>query len=108
MAKQMMDIGVVSVLDVDGNEIGIDLQVVNGDFVIVESSDRHGVELLEGGNGDFKDNPTCCVDITDFQDEGGNGSRLMNTISTKFTADGVDVQQVALVDGVTVIRGYYV
>ena len=107
MARQMIDIGLTPVI-VDGEQVGEDLTVsVGGDFVMVESSDVHGEELIYNNKGDFKQNPTICVGAENYLDgEGFND--LLNAISAELQRDGVDVQKVALDNsGELDVTGYY-
>ena len=107
MAKSMMDIGLVKVLDGSGALVGEDVAVVAGDFSVVESSEQHGVELIENNKGDFKENPAICVGAVNYLD-GDDVSGLLNAISEQFLLDGIDVKGVALgADGSINASGYY-
>lgn len=89
MAKQMMDIGLK---DVAG---GVDLMVVNGDFVIVESTARHQKELTLNTKNDFKGSPTICVNAFSYVDDDRPGD-LAQAISESFAGDGMDVKSVTV------------
>ena len=86
MARQMMDIAL------DTNN---DLAIVDGDFVIVESTAAHQTALILDGKGDYKQNPTIAVGAFDYlNDEDVQG--LVRAISVEFTRDGMDVAGVSL------------
>ncbi len=95
MAKQMMDIGMVPVLDITGYQVGEDLAVAAGDFTVVESTKMHERQLIANNKGEFKENPTICVGAINYIDEAGF-NRLLNATSEELARDGMDVQQVAL------------
>ena len=98
MAKRKMDIGL-------GNHRR--LVIVNGDFVIVESTGEHQVQLLLNGKGDFKDNPTIGVGVLDYiNDE--DIKDLPGVVSQQYTQDGMEVKSVTMsVTGIINSDAYY-
>jgi hypothetical protein len=99
MAKQMIDYGV------DGNN---DLKIgAGGDFVRVESTAQHQEQLILCGKGDYKQNPTICVDAFGYID-GEDFNDFIGEVSAQFQQDGMDVKQVALQpNGVIEADAYY-
>jgi hypothetical protein len=86
MARSMNDIGL------NENE---DLDISTGDFSIVESTAIHQQQLILNNKGDFKQNPTICVNAASYFDD-ENFQGLVRAISVEFTRDGMDVAEVSL------------
>ena len=86
MARQMIDIAL------DTNE---DATIVSGDFVQEESTAQHQRQLILNNKGDFKQNPTICVGVSEYTDD-ENFSSLIRAISVEFTRDGMDVKSITL------------
>lgn len=81
-----MDIGL------DAND---DLIFSNGDFSIDESTRTHQRQLLLNGKGSFKENPTICVDLTEYLDDEAP-TELLRAIRVEFVRDGMDVKAVGV------------
>ena len=72
---------------VDGNR---DLKISSGDFVRVESTYAHQRSLLVDAKGDYKQNPTICVDVESYEDGSDKGA-VIRAITTEFMRDGMEV-----------------
>lgn len=68
-----------------------DLLIENGDFVRGECTGKHQRTLLLCAKGDFKANPTICVDVNSYTD---NDDKLAvkREIVKEFSRDGMRVQ----------------
>ena len=98
MARQMMDIGL--------NNTG-DLNIINGDFLVTESTAQHQRQLIMNNKGDFKQKPTIGVGAFEYFDDEGM-QELIRAISVEFTRDGMDVQSIRLgADGVLQSDAFY-
>jgi len=85
---------------------GFDLDIEGGDFVMDESTAQAQMMLLLNGDGDFKQNPTACVDAFKFKDD--DEDNLEGEIVTKFAADGMVVKKAQLEsDGSVTTDAYY-
>lgn len=102
MAKQMMDIGLISVA------AGADLRIVAGDFVIVESKVEHNKNLIYCNKGEFNENPTICVGAINYVDDENPGD-LVAAITAAFLKDGMNVKNVTVSkDGVIETDAFYI
>ena len=86
MAREMMDFGMT------GHKV---LKIVNGDFVIVPSTNEHQVQLLKNNKGDYKQTPTVCVGLATYEDDDNGPVNVKKEIVKQFMQDGMEV--VALV-----------
>lgn len=81
------------------NDIGLneneDLDITTGDFMIVESTTAHQRQLILNNKGDFKQNPTICVNAASYFDD-ENFQGLVRAIGIEFTRDGMDVTEVSI------------
>ncbi len=94
----MMDI---SLDTIDG------LEIIAGDFTIVESTPQHQRQLILNDKGDFKQNPDVCAGAFEYLDDEGF-SELIRAISVEFTKDGMDVARIqVLPDGVVASDAFY-
>ena len=89
MAKQMIDINLGSMEDLD---------ILNGDFVMAESTAQHQRQLILNTRGDFKQNPTICAGAFGYLDD-ENLQELIRAVSIEFSKDGMDVQSIRLSPG---------
>jgi hypothetical protein len=71
-------------LDADG-----DLLIVNGDWAVGESTYQHQRQLIKNAKGDYKANPTICVDAENFVD--GKKGNITRAITKEFMQDGMEV-----------------
>jgi len=85
-----MDIGLVPVLDGDGNELGEDLATAAGDFTVVESTGQHQRQLIMNAPGEFKQNPAICVGAPLYIDDEG-AQQLQTIITQQLMLDGQEV-----------------
>ena len=98
MAVAEYDIG----LDSDG-----DLLIVNGDFVIVESTMEHMKSLTIDSPGDYKQNPLVGSAALSYSDDEGPQA-LLRMIAQQFAADGIDVTSLGInPDGSLNVNGSY-
>ena len=75
-----------------------DLKIVDGDFVIGDSSTQNEMLLLLLNKGEIKQYPDGTVGAIVFKDDEGK-SALLQEISEKFAADGMRVNRVAIESG---------
>lgn len=75
-------------LDEDG-----DLKIVDGDFVIGESTAQHQNLLLIADKGEFKESPMRGVGVLRYLED-GTPDNLAREIRTEFTIDGMKVNQI--------------
>jgi len=69
-----------------------DLAIVNGDFVMGESTAQHQQLLMVAQRGQFKENPDRAVGIEDFINSNDIDGMLAE-IRNQFTKDGMTVNQ---------------
>ena len=84
-----------------------DLQIVNGDFVIGDATIQNQKLLLFAAPGAYKQYPTVGVDIMNFLKD-DNQADMMRSIRQQFTQDGMNVQQLNMVNGKLQIVAPYV
>ncbi len=89
MARRMMDIGLTVVAT------GADLNIVAGDFVVVESKVEHNKNLIYCNKGEFKEFPTACVGGINYIDD-ENPHDLVAAITAELLKDGMDVKRVGM------------
>jgi hypothetical protein len=98
MAKQMMDIGI------DGNG---DLQAVNGDWEVVESTRIHQKGLLANPPGSYPWAPLVGVGAVNYEDS-SRPEDFVRKIIEQFATDGMaGIVVKDLPGGVTGVDGYY-
>lgn len=83
-----------------------DIQIVNGDFVAVESTEQHQVQLLLNNKGSFKENPTICVGAIEYLDDEGV-NELARAVTIEFTRDGMRVDKIKITDTKLMTDAYY-
>ncbi len=71
-----------------------DLKVVSGDWVVGESTYQHQRQLILNAKGDYKANPTICVDVVTFIDN-DDKSAVRREIAKEFMRDGMLVKDLA-------------
>jgi hypothetical protein len=81
----------------DGND---DLSVSAGDFVVGGSANQNQKALIIDHPGDWKEHPTVGVGAFDYTDLEGDASALANAIAKAFTADGMRVEDVKIINGI--------
>ncbi|MCD6011635.1 MAG: hypothetical protein K0Q79_1497 [Flavipsychrobacter sp.] len=102
MAKQMMDIGLITATG------GADLKIVAGDFVVVESRAEHNKNLIYCNKGEFNENPSLCVGAINYVDD-ENPEDLVEAITTALLKDGMNVKSVAVgSSGVIETNAFYI
>ena len=81
---------------IDENETDIDdLKIVDGDFVIGESTLQHQRHLLLAEKGDYKQDPTIGVGIGSFLlDDDVEG--MLREVNIEFLRDGMNVTKVGM------------
>jgi len=92
MAKQMIDMGL------DDDE---DLKITAGDFSAEESTAQHQQQLLLNGKGDFKENPTLCVNAFSYLDD-ENFQGLIRAVNIEYNRDGMEIRKVSLLPNGTI------
>jgi hypothetical protein len=104
MAKKMIDFA----LGATDEDLVIDDSVGGtGDFVLEESTSQHQRQLLLNAKGDFKENPTICVNAFNYLD-GEDFAGLMRAIAVEFSKDGMDVDNVGVdANGEVKVSGKY-
>jgi hypothetical protein len=83
-----------------------DLMVVNGDFVIGDATLQNQKMLLYAAPGAYKQYPTVGVNIFNFLKD-DNQADMMRSIRQQFTADGMNVQELAYKNGQFYITAPY-
>jgi hypothetical protein len=83
-----------------------DLEIVDGDLVIGESTTQHQQLLLLTNKGDWKENPLVGVGATGFLKE-ENESGLMQEIRIQFEKDGMEVNNISIQSGAIEIDAKY-
>lgn len=84
-----------------------DLLIADGDLVKGDSTLQNQKALLMGAPNDYKQFPDACVGIMNFLKDTSDTSDLMRQIRLKFTADGMTVQTLAMVNGQIDINAPY-
>lgn len=72
-----------------------DLLIVDGDFVIGESTIQHQKLLLHCNKGEFKESPTRCVGLLRFL-ETHDTQGLAREVDVEFTKDGMKVHKIKI------------
>lgn len=72
-----------------------DLSIVNGDWVVGESTEQHQRALIIDRKGDYKEKPTACVDALSYVDDEGL-QLVAGAIAREFAADGMKVESVKI------------
>lgn len=70
-----------------------DIQIVNGDFVIEESTQQHQLLLLMSNKGEWKQNPDRCVGVSNYIENKDNGA-VSREIHTEFARDGMKITSI--------------
>lgn len=83
----------------DDNE---DIDLATGDFMLTESTPQHQRQLLLNTKGDFKEKPTIGVGALSYIDD-ENFSGLIRAVNIEFSRDGMEVHNVSLSEGGTVV-----
>jgi hypothetical protein len=92
MAKQMIYVGL------SDDE---DLKITAGDFSVEESTAQHQQQLLLNGKGDFKENPTLCVNAFSYLDD-EHFQGLIRAVNIEYTRDGMEIRRVSLLPNGTI------
>jgi len=80
--------------DEDGDlEIGSD-----GDFVVDESTLQHQKDLLIAHKGEYKQNPTVGVGISDFLLGDSSEAEFKKAVQREFEEDGMEVREIRVGD----------
>ncbi|WP_291122798.1 hypothetical protein [Flavobacterium sp. UBA6046] len=79
----------------------LDLQIVDGDFVIGESTAQHQKLLILADKGEFKDVPMRGVGARRFLED-SDPSNLAREIRTEFVADGMTVSKIQIASDLTI------
>lgn len=83
-----------------------DLDIVNGDLVVGESTTQHQQLLLLTNKGDWKENPLIGVGAAGFlKDEDESG--LLQEIRIQFEKDGMEVNDITIDSGEIKIDAQY-
>ncbi len=88
MAREMIDYLLVAVGTEEEQE---DLLISGGDWKQGESTYQHQRQLILNGKGDYKANPTICVDASNYIDNEDKGA-VKRAIAKEFMRDGMTVK----------------
>jgi len=83
-----------------------DLKIVDGDFVIDDATTQNEQLLLLLTKGELKQYPVDTVGIVTYVDDESR-SALIQEIERQFTADGMQVNKVALEAGIVKTEAFY-
>ena len=79
-------------LDIDG-----DIDIAGGDLVVGECDEQNQLLMLQANKGDYKENPTIGVGVTNWlKDE--NPANLLAEIKKEAERDGMTVREVKFTD----------
>lgn len=84
----------------------LDLQIVNGDFVIGESTAQNQKLLILSDKGTFKENPMRCVGARRHL-EAGDLDGLAPEITQEFSLDGMTVNTIKMNNGIIEVDAFY-
>lgn len=84
----------------------MDLRIVNGDFVVAESSYQQQKILLLADKNEFKENPTTGVGIETYLDD-EEPADMHREIRLQFAKDGMDVKSIKTIEGKLNIDAVY-
>ena len=71
----------------------LDLEIVDGDFVVADSGQQHINLLLLTHKGEWKQTPYCGIGIAEFLNE-DNVLEMRKTIRIQLRSDGAKVQSI--------------
>jgi hypothetical protein len=72
-----------------------DLNIINGDFDLGDSTYQNQKLLILASKGEFKETPTSCVGSKKYLEE-GNADSLAREIRQEFIADGMTVNEIII------------
>jgi len=78
----------------------------NGDIRTGESNRQHMHHLLACAKASFKEFPATCVGAADFL-ESEDEAAFLREVRSQFTADGMTVNKIAVVDGKIKVNANY-
>lgn len=84
-----------------------DLLFVNGDFSMAESTLQHQQLLLLNDKGDYKQNPTIDVGLTNYLDDDDGLAALSRAITMEFARDGMRVNKIQITNTNLTTDAYY-
>ena len=86
-----------------------DMEIVNGDFVIGESSVQHIGLMLQSNKGDWAQNPSVGIGLVDMVNDDGSNSDMLATIKRELKKDGCNISTLTFNDatGSLVVDGSY-
>ena len=85
----------------------MDLNIVNGDFLIGESTYQHQKILIVADKGEFKENPMRCVGVKRYL-ESERPDELAREIRQEFSSDGMIVNKLQIGnDGSIEVDAFY-
>jgi len=90
---------VKDILLTDGNE----LQTLRGDFLVGESDAQHVQHIIEATKGNFLENPTLGVGITEFRNGNISLAELSKRVRLELQKDGYKLNKVNFINGEIVI-----
>jgi hypothetical protein len=79
----------------------LDLQIVNGDFVIGESTEQNQKMLILADKAEFKEYPMRGVGVLRYLEE-ETPDNLAREIRQEFTIDGMTVNQIKIANDLTI------
>ena len=83
-----------------------DLRIEDGDFVVGDATEQNERLLLLLNKGELKQYPIDTVGVVMYQDDESKAA-LMQEIERQFTADGMQVNKVALEAGIIKTEAFY-
>lgn len=89
------------------NKGSLDLNIINGDFAVIESTEQHQRLLLIATPGEYKQKPLSGVGLSNYLLDERPGN-LLNNIRSQFTTDGMSVETVTISEeGILTIKADY-
>jgi hypothetical protein len=82
-----------------------DIACKNGDFVIGDSTLQHQADLLEAGEGEYKQAPTVGVGLQGFLND-EDPAEMLRKIRIQFVGDGLNVSQLKSSDPLNIKANY--
>jgi len=71
-----------------------DLACKDGDFVLGDSTLQHQGDLLDAGEGEYKQSPTVGVALRDFLND-EDPTEMLRKIRMQFTRDGLNISELS-------------
>ena len=82
-----------------------DIACKNGEFVSGDSTLQHQADLLEAGEGEYKQSPTVGVGLQGFLND-GDPAEMLRKIRIQFVGDGLNISQLEPSGPLTIKANY--